>query len=211
MAYPSTSGSPYVRVPHGADPSPYGPAAPTPKGRKGPLILLLSGVALCVIAGIAIIVSALSLTRTAGALQPIVADGTSTVRLDAQEVYGLYGNGSSDCAVTAADGTELEVTRPSSSITVNDRQLFGMIAPTSSGEYTITCSTLLVSGDVYFGPLVGAQDIGRMVFGVIASIAMLVLGIPLTIGGIIWLVVRNSHNKRALQAQAVYPTAGTGL
>lgn len=211
MAYPSTSGSPYARAPHGAGPSPYGPGAPAPKGRKGPLILLLSGVALCVIAGIAIIVSVVSLTHTAGALQPIAANGTSTVRLEAQEVYGLYGNGSSDCGVTTADGTTLEVTRPSSNVTVNDRQLFGMVAPTSSGNYTITCSTLLVGADVYFGPLVGAQDVARMVFGVLASIAILVLGVPLTIGGIIWLVVRNSHNRQALQAQAAYPIAGTRL
>lgn len=212
---PGPGGAQYApgRTPYG--PGPYVQAAPSPapapKGRKGPLILLLSGVALCVVAGIAIIIVAVSATRTAGELQPIVANGTTTVRLEAGEVYGLYGNGSSGCTVAGADGTELEVTKPSSSITVNDRRLFGVIAPASSGDHAITCSTLLASEDVYFGPLIGAQDIGRAVFGVLAAAGLLVLGVPLTISGIIWLVVRNSHNRRALQAQAAYPTAGTGL
>ncbi|SDN23109.1 hypothetical protein [Actinomyces ruminicola] len=212
MSYPPSAGSPYAAAPHGSGQAPYGAAAPQPKGRKGPLILLLSGVAVCVAAVVLIVVFVASGARAIGDLQPIDANGTAAVQLESTAVYGLYGNGGSQCTVTDADGREVEVTIPTSNVEVNDRRLFGVVAPNASGDYTITCSTSFAGGDVFFGPLVDAQDIGRMVLGVLVVIGMFMVGIPLAIGGIIWMVVRNSRNKRAQQAwSGGYPTGRPGF
>ncbi|WP_147681435.1 hypothetical protein [Actinomyces ruminicola] len=201
MSLPPHSGYPYGAASFGAGPT------PAPKGRKGPLILLLSGSALCVVAVVLTMVFIASSARAINDLQPIEADGADTAQLDSSVVYGLYGNGGSQCTVTAADGTEVEVISPTSYVEVNERRLFGMVAPAASGDYTITCSTSFPGYDVWFGPLVDGGDIGRMVAGVFVVVGMFIVGLPLAVGGAIWLAVRHSHNRRLHQAP---PAAGAG-
>ncbi|QHO90414.1 hypothetical protein CWT12_02375 [Actinomyces sp. 432] len=209
MANHPSPGSPYAHAPQGAGPTnPFGPAAPAAKGRKGPLILLLSGVLLIVAAVVLIVVFTGMAARTVGGLQPISANGSTAVQLEPTAVYGLYGNGDSQCTVTAADGTEAEVSGPSSNVTVNERRLFGVVEAGVSGDYTVTCTTDVPGEDVYFGELIDAQAIMHSVFSIFLVVGLLVVGLPLTIAGVIWLVARSAHNKRALQAQSSAPFSG---
>ncbi|RAX19986.1 hypothetical protein DRB06_10250 [Actinomyces sp. Z5] len=166
---------------------------------------------LCVLAAVIVVAFAGYMTRFDHDPRPVDANGSTRVQLDSTVTYGLYGNGDSQCSVTAADGTEATLATPWSNTTVNGHLLFATVEAGISGEYTVTCTTSVAGEDVYFGPAIGAQDVGRSVFLVFAAVCMFIVGVPLTIGGIIWLVVRNSHNRRALQAQAAYPTAGTRL
>ncbi|MDO4901811.1 hypothetical protein [Actinomyces sp.] len=214
MTYPPSSGSPYGATPCTKDPyvaTPNRPATPpASEGVKGPLILLFIGAGLCVAAVVVLIVLVTSATRTAADIRPIEANGSTTVSLESATPYGLYGNGGSRCEVVGPDGAELDVTVPMSTITVNDRILFGQVTAQTSGEHTITCFTGAGTEGVYFGPPVDAKSIVRSVFGVFAVVGMFITGIPLTIGGIIGLVVRNSNNPRARRTWAAAPPAGSG-
>ncbi|MDU0348266.1 hypothetical protein [Actinomyces sp. MRS3W] len=194
MSYPPSSGSPYTAAPYAA------PHPPAPKGRKGPVILLLSGVFLALLGVIVLVVCFVSVARVSDDMAPIAADGTTTVQLESTAIYGLYGNGLSTCTAQGPDGNAT-IDGPSSSTTINGRRLFGVLTVKVSGDYDITCSTASVD-DVYLGPLIKAQDIVRSVFGVFVGAGMAIVGVPLLIAGLIWLVVRNSNNKKALQAQA---------
>ncbi|WP_103062637.1 hypothetical protein [Actinomyces qiguomingii] len=202
MAYPPYPSSPYATAPYGSMPP------PTPKGIKGPLILLLFGAGLCVAAVAVLMLLVTSAARVTDNFHPIDATGSTTLNLNSAQVYGLYGNGGSQCQVVGPDGTDIDVIPPEATITFNDHRMFGEITVKTSGEHTITCTTTPIGEGVYLGRLVDGQTVARGIFGIFAVTGLFIVGVPLTVIGIIWLVVRNSNNAKARRALAAAPPGG---
>lgn len=198
-------------------PDPYGYGAPQPaagptvKSRKPPAILLAAGAVVAVVAAIVLAVSAVPMVNATNSMAQIAPTGTSTASLKADSDYGLYGNGLSTCNVTGPDGSNVQVSPPSSdtSTTLNNKTMFGHFTTTASGDHTISCTT---SGaqDVYVGNAISMGGVMGTVAGVLIGIALGVVGVALLIAGGVWLGVRSSGNKKALQGQisSGYPGAG---
>lgn len=187
---------------HGAFP-PMGPVAPAPakKSRTAPMVLLISGLVLCLVSAGILIVSIVMITNVAGSMAEVASNGTAQAKLDGSSVYGLYGNGESQCTVTDPDGDPVQVSSDKSeSTTVNHQPLFSSFSTTTSGTYTIRCTTT-GPGQVYIGHILDAGNVVSGVAAIIVSTTAGLIGLPLVIAGIIWLIVRNSHNKNVLQAQ----------
>lgn len=187
---------------HGAFP-PIGPGAPAPavKSRTAPVTLLISGLVLCIVSAGIFIAALVTVMNVAGSLAQVASNGTARAELDGASVYGLYGNGISGCTVTDPDGDTVKVSTDGNRYTsIDDQALIGSFSTTVSGTYTITCTTL-GSSRVYIGHVISADSVLGGVAAVFMSVIAALVGLPLLIAGIIWLIVRNSHNKKVLQAQ----------
>ena len=183
-------------------PAPYGPGLPqaTVKSTRGPVVLLTIGI-IFVVAAVATLVLAInSVAGVANSLNEINGHGNSQVTLEENGHYGLYGDSSTECTVRNPDGGEVTVRTPSASIEINNHQMFGTFTATKAGEYTVTCNSLLDT-PVYLGEGATAGGIFNSAAGIILAVLGLVIGVPMTIGGLIWLVVRRSNNRRAAAAQ----------
>lgn len=184
-------------------PAPYGPGLPqaTVKSTRGPVVLLTIGIILVVAAVAALGFAISSVAGVADSLNEINGHGNSQVTLEENGHYGLYGDSSTECTVRNPDGGEVSVRTPSASIEINNHQMFGSFNATKAGEYTVTCNSLL-NTPVYLGEGVTAGGILNSAAGIVLAILGLVIGaVPMTIGGLIWLVVRRSNNRRAAAAQ----------
>ena len=198
-------------------PDPYGYGAPQPaagptvKRRKPPAILLAAGAVVAVVAAIVLAVSAVPMVNATNSMAQIAPTGTSTASLKADSDYGLYGNGSSTCNVTGPDGSNVQVSPPSSdtSTTLNNKTMFGHFTTTASGDHTISCTTSGVQ-DVYVGNAISMGGVVGTVAGVLIGIALGVVGVALLIAGGVWLGVRSSGNKKALQGQISSGYTGAG-
>ena len=183
-------------------PAPYGPGLPqaTVKSTRGPVVLLTIGIILVVAAVAALGFAISSVAGVADSLNEINGHGNSQVTLEENGHYGLYGDSSTECTVRNPDGGEVSVRTPSASIEINNHQMFGSFNATKAGEYTVTCNSLLDT-PVYLGEGATAGGIFNSAAGIILAVLGLVIGVPMTIGGLIWLVVRRSNNRRAAAAQ----------
>jgi len=164
-----------------------------------------------VVAAIVLAVSAVPMVNATNSMAQIAPTGTSTASLKADSDYGLYGNGSSTCNVTGPDGSNVQVSPPSSdtSTTLNNKTMFGHFTTTASGDHTISCTTSGVQ-DVYVGNAISMGGVVGTVAGVLIGIALGVVGVALLIAGGVWLGVRSSGNKKALQGQISSGYTGAG-
>lgn len=206
---------PGVAMPPGAAygpqaPYPYGPGAapprrPVPRGSKGPIILLVSGILTIVLAGALLAGSLVSLSRIMSSLQPIAMDAPSLISLKAPQSYALYTDTifSPRCEVQAPDGSDVEVstarTETAKSVTINELHLNATFEADETGTHTITCdtsSTLTGVRQAYVGYAISPSDVGRIAAGVLGGFLLGFTGLCLAIGGGIWWVVRSSARKR---------------
>ncbi|WP_172119939.1 hypothetical protein [Actinomyces faecalis] len=216
MSTPPASGSPYASAPQ-TPPGPYTTSAPAYaaappaavpgiKGKTGPLALIIVGLVLLVVAAAVLIGSVVSVARVSSPLSQVPSSSAVAAELRTGNVYGIYSDGLSAtaCAVTAPDGAEVPLIEVHSSIEVNDHALVATFIPTVSGSYTVTCTT---SGNepIFLGEATNAKEIGWMAVGAIGSVLGGLLGASLLVGGLAWLLVRRSRNRRILQAQAMGP------
>ena len=158
------------------------------------------------IAFVSILVAGIStILGVAGSLSEISGNGESTATLEEDGYYGLYSSGLVDCTVTDPDGGDIAVGRPTVNVEVNDKPMFGAFNTTKAGEYTIACKSPSNLG-VYLGKGATTGGIVGSVAGIILSILGLLVGVPMAIGGLIWLNVRRSGNRRATAAQGAQIT-----
>ena len=204
MSYPASSGSPYSAGAPGALP---GSPPVEVRSRTAPTILLLSGLVLCVVAAALMIVSLTRLVAVSSSLSPIDGTGATTRALEADAAYGLYADRITSCTVTAPDGRDVPVTTPSGTVTVNGKRQVGTFTTAASGGYTIACASVGAGGplsndsDAYIGDAAGFGSFASIIFSAISSLIAGIIGLPLLIAGLVWFLVRGSHNRRARQAQ----------
>ena len=216
MSTPPASGSPYASAPQ-TPPGPYTTPAPAYaaapptsvpgiKGKKGPLALIIVGVVLLVAAAAVLVGSVVSVAQVSSTLSQIPSGSAVAAELRTGSVYGIYSSSlpAAQCTVADPDGVEVPLIEVHSSIEVNDHKLLSTFIPTVSGSYTIACTA---SGNepIFLGEATNAQEIGRMAVGAVGSVLGGFLGAGLLIGGLVWLLVRRSRNRRILQAQAMGP------
>lgn len=204
MSYPASSGSPYSAGAPGALP---GSPPVEVRSRTAPTILLLSGLVLCVVAAALMIVSLPRLVAVSSSLSPIDGTGATTRALEADAAYGLYADRITSCTVTAPDGRDVPVTTPSGTVTVNGKRQVGTFTTAASGSYTIACASVGAGGplsndsDAYIGDAAGFGSFASIIVSAISSVFAGIIGLPLLIAGLVWFLVRGSHNRRARQAQ----------
>ena len=187
--------------PHNESFSYTGSPVPAPKGKKGPVILL--SIALVMVIGalaifIASVVVVIDISRT---LTPIKPNGEVAADLKSTGDYALYSDGDPSCTVTAPNGSDVAVLDVSASNTkIDGHTMVATFSPEQDGKHTINCTTP-GSEDVSIGQALDSDGIVNGVLGMGVAIILAVVGVPMLIGAIIWLVVRLSYNRKARQAQ----------
>lgn len=210
-AYPPPEGNePSYQPGPQPHPEPYGAATggpqPAPpartRGRKGPLAMLISGIA-CGIIGVVLFVIGAGVgiggAVSAGKEQVMLESGTPhTLDVDADTKYGIYLNGPTTvrCYAENQNDEPVQIEAPGANITVNNRDRVLVITTGSADtSMTLLCETDN-GGDFFFGENFG-DKLGGMVAPMVIGGILGFLGFPLTIAGIVWLVVRNREIKRA--------------
>ena len=179
-----------------------GSPVPAPKGKKGPVILL--SIALVMVLGaVAVFIGSLvMMANISGTLTPVKPNGEVTADLKGSSIYALYSDGDPSCTVTAPNGSDVAVLDVSASNTkVDGHTMVATFSPEQDGKHTINCTTP-GSEDVSIGQALDSDGIVNGVLGMGVAIILAVVGVPMLIGAIIWLVVRLSYNRKARQAQA---------
>ena len=203
--------------PHSAAPPLPAPSPPPVRSRKGPVIMLLTGLAVFLVALAVVFASMASFLSITSSLSRIDGTGTTTRALEADSGYGLYGDSpTTSCTVTDPDGHDVPVSPTGMGTTVNGHTLFGAFTTTASGDYAISCTSYGAAGplhgdhpvDVYVGDKLGAGSLAGRIVITIGAVFVGIIGGTLLIAGLVWLLVRSSGNKRALQARIAAGRSG---
>ena len=188
--------------PHNESFSYTGSPVPAPKGKKGPVILLSIALVMVIGAVAVFIGSVVMVANISGTLTPVKPNGEVTADLKGSSIYALYSDGDPSCTVTAPDGSDVAVLDVSASNTkIDGHTMVATFSPEQDGKHTINCTTP-GSEDVSIGQALDSDGIVNGVLGMGVAIILAVVGVPMLIGAIIWLVVRLSYNRKARQAQA---------
>ena len=179
-----------------------GSPAPAPKGKKGPVILL--SIALVMVLGalaifIASVVVVIDISRT---LTPIKPNGEVAADLKSTGDYALYSDGDPSCTVTAPDGSDVSTAElDDSTVKVDGHTMVATFSSGQVGKHTISCTTP-GSEKVYIGRALHSEGVVGGALGLVGVVLLGIVGLPLLIGAVIWLVVRLSYNRKAREAQA---------
>ena len=188
--------------PHNESFSYTGSPVPAPKGKKGPVILLSIALVMAIGAVAVFIGSVVMVANISGTLTPVKPNGEVTADLKGSSIYALYSDGDPSCTVTAPNGSDVAVLDVSTSNTkIDGHTMVATFSPEQDGKHTINCTTP-GSEDVSIGQALDSDGIVNGVLGMGVAIILAVVGVPMLIGAIIWLVVRLSYNRKARQAQA---------
>lgn len=181
-------------IPYAA-PWPPGAPAPAPKGRKGPVVLMVVGGVLIIVAVIAFVVSIVSVTRAATSLERVASGRETSLDLEGATVYGVYADDAATCEAMAPDGSAVEVSESTAPVTVNGHPVQETLMTDSAGTYTITCTT--TTGDpVWVGSLLSVSGVVSGTLVATGAVFGGILGFALVVGGIIWFFVRRAHDER---------------
>ena len=188
--------------PHNESFSYTGSPVPAPKGKKGPVILLSIALVMVIGAVAVFIGSVVMVANISGTLTPVKPNGEVAADLKGTSIYALYSDGDPSCTVTAPNGSDVAVLDVSASNTkIDGHTMVATFSPEQDGKHTINCTTP-GSEDVSIGQALDSDGIVNGVLGMGVAIILAVVGVPMLIGAIIWLVVRLSYNRKARQAQA---------
>jgi hypothetical protein avisC_03885 len=188
--------------PHNESFSYTGSPVPAPKGKKGPVILLSIALVMVIGAVAVFIGSVVMVANISGTLTPVKPNGEVTADLKGSSIYALYSDGDPSCTVTAPNGSDVAVLDVSASNTkIDGHTMVATFSTEQDGKHTINCTTP-GSEDVSIGQALDSDGIVNGVLGMGVAIILAVVGVPMLIGAIIWLVVRLSYNRKARQAQA---------
>ena len=181
--------------PHNESFSYTGSPVPAPKGKKGPVILLSIALVMVIGAVAVFIGSVVMVANISGTLTPVKPNGEVTADLKGSSIYALYSDGDPSCSDVAV----LDVS--ASNTKIDGHTMVATFSPEQDGKHTINCTTP-GSEDVSIGQALDSDGIVNGVLGMGVAIILAVVGVPMLIGAIIWLVVRLSYNRKARQAQA---------
>ena len=179
-----------------------GSPAPAPKGKKGPVILLSIALVLVIGAAAVFIGSLVMMANISGTLTPIKSNGEVTADLKGSSIYALYSDGDPSCTVTAPDGSDVSTAElDDSTVKVDGHTMVATFSSGQVGKHTISCTTP-GSEKVYIGRALHGEGVVGGALGLVGVVLLGIVGLPLLIGAVIWLVVRLSYNRKAREAQA---------
>lgn len=175
---------------------------PGSRKRKTGAILLWIGAGVLVLSLAMGAVSGWQLYRTFQAIEgsePI--DGSTTVTLDVGEERTIYrvdqGGASAECVVTGPDGEELALSRDGEVTGTRGETTYvnvGTFTAQSSGAHEVACE----GARTLLGPSIDVRWAVGGVFAVIAAIGgVLIAGLLLTVGLIVWLLGRRESREAA--------------
>ena len=176
-------------------------SVPAPKGKKGPVILL--SIALVMVLGalaifIASVVVVIDISRTLTLIKP---NGEVAADLKSTSDYALYSEGDPSCTVTAPNGSDVSTAKwNDSTVKVDHHTMVATFSSGQDGKHTINCTTP-GSKKVYIGQALKGGGIVGGDLGIVGIVLLGIVGLPLLIGAIIWLVVRLSYDRKAHEAQ----------
>ena len=174
---------------------------PAPKGKKGPIILLSIALVMVLGALTIFIASVARIANISHTLTHIKSNGEVAADLEGANDYALYSEGDPSCTVTAPNGSDVEVLDARASNTqVDHHTMVATFDSDQDGKHTIDCTTP-GSEDVYIGRVLKDGGIVGGDLGVVSTVLLGIVGLPMLIGAIIWLVVRLSYNRKAREAQ----------
>ena len=178
-----------------------GVSVPAPKGKKGPVILL--SIALVMVLGalaifIASVVVVIDISRTLTLIKP---NGEVAADLKSTSDYALYSEGDPSCTVTAPNGSDVSIAKlDDSTVKLDGHRMVATFSSGQDGKHTISCTTP-GSEKVYLGQAVHGEGVVGGALGLVGIVLLSIVGLPLLIGAIIWLVVRLSYDRKAHEAQ----------
>ena len=178
-----------------------GVSVPAPKGKKGPVILL--SIALVMVLGalaifIASVVVVIDISRTLTLIKP---NGEVATDLKSTSDYALYSEGDPSCTVTAPNGSDVSIAKlDDSTVRLDGHRMVATFSSGQDGKHTISCTTP-GSEKVYLGQAVHGEGVVGGALGLVGIVLLSIVGLPLLIGAIIWLVVRLSYDRKAHEAQ----------
>ena len=178
-----------------------GVSVPAPKGKKGPVILL--SIALVMVLGalaifIASVVVVIDISRTLTLIKP---NGEVAADLKSTSDYALYSEGDPSCTVTAPNGSDVSIAKlDASTVRLDGHRMVATFFSGQDGKHTISCTTP-GSEKVYLGQAVHGEGVVGGALGLVGIVLLSIVGLPLLIGAIIWLVVRLSYDRKAHEAQ----------
>ena len=178
-----------------------GSPVPAPKGKKGPVILL--SIALVMVLGalaifIASVVVVIDISRTLTLIKP---NGEVAADLKSTSDYALYSEGDPSCTVTAPNGSDVSIAKlDASTVRLDGHRMVATFFSGQDGKHTISCTTP-GSEKVYLGQAVHGEGVVGGALGLVGIVLLSIVGLPLLIGAIIWLVVRLSYDRKAHEAQ----------
>ena len=178
-----------------------GVPVPAPKGKKGPVILL--SIALAMVLGalaifIASVVVVIDISRTLTLIKP---NGEVAADLKSTSDYALYSEGDPSCTVTAPNGSDVSIAKlDDSTVRLDGHRMVATFSSGQDGKHTISCTTP-GSEKVYLGQAVHGEGVVGGALGLVGIVLLSIVGLPLLIGAIIWLVVRLSYDRKAHEAQ----------
>ena len=179
-----------------------GSPAPAPKGKKGPVILLSIALVLVIGAAAVFIGSLVMMANISGTLTPVKSNGEVTADLKGSSIYALYSDGDPSCTVTAPDGSDVSTAElDDSTVKVDGHTMVATFSSGQVGKHTISCTTP-GSEKVYIGRALHGEGVVGGALGLVGVVLLGIVGLPLLIGAVIWLVVRLSYNRKAREAQA---------
>lgn len=168
-------------------------AAPAPRKRRGPKILMIIGAAIAVLAfGVGAVAAVLGLSTAGSTAQDMVTmNGTGSYTAEADELVVVYrpeGAPDPTCQVLPPDGgTAGEGNSVEYSMTVNGTtwESFDSFTATTAGEYQFDCA-----GDtIAVGPPVSVGGILAGVGGILSAVFGGGFGLLLFLIGLIWFFV----------------------
>lgn len=182
-----------------------GPPAPAPRkvptGRRGPLTLLITGVVLLVAAVASFGLGVFSVVGQATSLESFSSNEVHQLDLEPNSIYGIYADADVSCLAVDAAEDEVPLGTVASSLRTNDHQmLLTFTTATAQLPVSLYCESVDQS-PVFVGVAMSASGLGGMIGGMLFGVFAGIAGFGLTLGGIIWLVVRNKAIRNAARYQ----------
>ena len=178
-----------------------GSPVPAPKGKKGPVILLSIALVMVLGAVAVFIGSVVMVANISGTLTPVKPNGEVTADLKGSSIYALYSDGDPSCTVTAPNGSDVSIAKlDDSTVRLDGHRMVATFSSGQDGKHTINCTTP-GSEKVYLGQAVHGEGVVGGALGLVGIVLLSIVGLPLLIGAIIWLVVRLSYDRKAHEAQ----------
>lgn len=194
------AGGPDLGTAHGPGDGPV--VAPArPQGRKGPVVLLTSGLAVIVPATVMLVLGLAGTIRADTPLATVPDGGTAATVLEAGTDYGIFGSDSSTCTVVGPDGAGVPVQDPTTLAVIPSHNLIGLFTPGADGEHTVTCSASPLARPTTVDLLAEANTGLEASFAISLGALGLVVGLPLALAGLVWLRVRTLRSRTIAQAQ----------
>ena len=166
--------------------------------KRGPLIMLISGIVAMIILGPVLMVVGMAGSFSKGVDVQTISSTGGEVSLEAGTSYSIYVAGEMDsCDVYSPDYSDIDVNTNVTEFVADDHKLVATFTSEESGTYDLYCSTDN-NTDIWVGPEVNEGDFMAAGLGMIGGMLVSFIGLVLTIVGTVWLVKR-SKAKKALE------------